>query len=1034
MGAAAWAFFTGSGQGQGAAAVGTLAAPSNVAAVMPSSSVRTVRVTWTAPVAPDGSPVSYLVSRSDGSVATAACGTGTTPVSGSVTCNDTNVPSGTYTYTVTVHWRSWTAASAPSAAVTVATAVPTTTFTVAPLSASLTAGSSLPVTVTAVDQYGDPYPSYTGSHCLTFGGPATSPAPANAAPSYPAAGGCTGASAVIFNAGVATPTVTLYAAESTTLVVMDPSTSRGGSANISVAAGAAHHLALTASTTTPTAGSAVAVSLAAHDAYDNVITAYTGAKTIAWSGLTSSPAPSSRAPTYPATTVTFSGGINTTSLTVTAFAASLNSLTATDGGGLSGSLPLAVSAGTASQLAFPAMSTRTAGGSFSLTLTAADAYSNPATYSGAKTLAWSGAAAAPNGTLPTLPTSATFAGGATTVTATLVRAETLTLAVSDGTLSGTSGSFLVGPGAAAKLAFTVQPTNAVSTIALSPSPTVAIQDSLGNIVTSDTRSLRVALAGGPTGGVLSGTTTVSAASGAAPFPGLSVDKAGSGYTLVAVSTDGLLTTASSSAFTISVGPASRLLFSAQPSGATSATGPFPIQPAVTVQDAGGNTVTTYNTGITLALAANPNAAALTCTSNPVTPSSGVANFAACHLNKTGVGYTLTASSGALSVTSAAFNVTGIASKLVFTTSPNGGTSGVAWTQQPAVAVEDAASNIVTADSGAVALTITTGTGASGASLACASTTVSASYGIASFSGCSIVKAGTAYKLTAAHASTTAGTSTAFDVVPGAPTTAQFTQAPGSGTLVNIPLSPQPMVTLLDANGNIATNYVTPVTLSLTSVSGPGGASLSCTTNPVPPSSGVATFSGCAVSQWGTYRLTAATGAVSVTTADFDVYLKTPALALTNKAGGTARQPEPGDQIAITYPDPIPTSTFCGGWNGAAPLTQVTVSFTSTGGDQITGITDAAECTGTSGFGAPTTGIGGIAFGTTGKYFSGAGSFTGSTAGWNAGTNTLTITLGALTGAAPTKGTSTTASYTPNGTLGLPSSVATIAPAAAAFWF
>jgi hypothetical protein len=77
---------------------------------------------------------------------------------------------------------------------------------------------------------------------------------------------------------------------------------------------------------------------------------------------------------------------------------------------------------------------------------------------------------------------------------------------------------------------------------------VTAQDNLGNTVTSFTGNVTVGLGANPGAGTLSGTTTVSAVAGVATFATLSIDKAGTGYTLDAAA--GALGTTVSTAFTI----------------------------------------------------------------------------------------------------------------------------------------------------------------------------------------------------------------------------------------------------------------------------------------------------------------------------------------------------------------------------------------------------------------------------------------------------------------------------------------------------
>src|SRR5262249_60973082 len=86
-------------------------------------------------------------------------------------------------------------------------------------------------------------------------------------------------------------------------------------------------------------------------------------------------------------------------------------------------------------------------------------------------------------------------------------------------------------------------------------------------------------------GTPGGTTSHAAANGLATFPGISINNAGSGYTLVASAAG--LTSATSPAFDISVGSATKLGFFLQTSATAGGTA---ISPAVRgeIQDIGGN--------------------------------------------------------------------------------------------------------------------------------------------------------------------------------------------------------------------------------------------------------------------------------------------------------------------------------------------------------------------------------------------------------------------------------------------------------------
>ena len=109
-----------------------------------------------------------------------------------------------------------------------------------------------------------------------------------------------------------------------------------------------------------------------------------------------------------------------------------------------------------------------------------------------------------------------------------------------------------------KLAFIQGPTNTAAGATITPAVTVAVEDANGNVETSDNATqVSLAIGTNPAGGTLSGGSAVTVASGVATFSGLSIDKAGTGYTLTASSTPSY-TGATSAAFNITTGAASGL--------------------------------------------------------------------------------------------------------------------------------------------------------------------------------------------------------------------------------------------------------------------------------------------------------------------------------------------------------------------------------------------------------------------------------------------------------------------------------------------
>ncbi len=132
VGGVATAFFTDTGSGTGSVTTGTLNPPTAVSGVQ-AAGTGDVTVSWTAPT---GTPASgYYVERttSPSGPTQAACGTSAGSPTASTSCVDTGVAVGTYTYVVVAIHESWTATSAPSAAVTVAQTNQAITFTSSPV-------------------------------------------------------------------------------------------------------------------------------------------------------------------------------------------------------------------------------------------------------------------------------------------------------------------------------------------------------------------------------------------------------------------------------------------------------------------------------------------------------------------------------------------------------------------------------------------------------------------------------------------------------------------------------------------------------------------------------------------------------------------------------------------------------------------------------------------------------------------------------------------------------------------------------------
>ncbi len=476
------AFWTGSGQGNVSATLATLEAPTITAAT---TGAETVALSWSAVTPPGEGTVEYYVTR-DGSTASAGC-----PSSSSrstvTNCTDTNVPVGAHKYKVTAVWRSWTS-TGEERTVTVAYG-PATHLVLEAASTTPAAGEADNLTVTAKDASGDTVGTYSGSHSLIFEGAGV--ASNGEEPIVVDESGVEKnfgeATEITFTEGKATVSsamngvMTLYKAEAAHIKVKEGSLNNGAGLAVTVKAAAAKNFKVP----TPTeqeAGVSFNVTLTAIDEYGNTATSYAGKKTIAWSEPASSP--SGKAPSYTAS-VTFTAGVGAAASTKL-YDAQTTTLKAKEGTieGTTGAFT--VKAATAKKFTVPTPSEQEAGVAFNVTLTAIDEWGNLATsYAGAKTLAWSNPANAPNGQAPEYPTSATavtFTAGVGTASALkLYDAQSATLKAKEGTIEGTSAAFTVKAASASSFSL---PTPAEQTAGTAFNETVTAWDSWHNTAKS----------------------------------------------------------------------------------------------------------------------------------------------------------------------------------------------------------------------------------------------------------------------------------------------------------------------------------------------------------------------------------------------------------------------------------------------------------------------------------------------------------------------------------------------------------------------
>lgn len=562
----------------------------------------------------------------------------------------------------------------------------------------------------------------------------------------------------------------------------------------------------------------------------------------------------------------------------------------------------------------------------SLVVIANDQYGNPV---GGAPVAW---AASAGGTL-SVTTAATDAAGRSSVSWTL--GPTTGAQQATATLAGAAGSPLsfdasANPGAPSALVFATQPGSTAAGTPITPAVRVAIVDAFGNAVPAAATPIDLALGANPGSTTLAGTLQVTPTNGVATFSDLRIDKTGAGYTLVA--SGAALPATTSTSFEITPAGAPRLSFTVQP---VSAVAGAAIAPAVqvTARDSLGNPFTTFTGDVTLALGANPGGGTLAGTIT-VAAVLGVATFTDLSIDKSGAGYSLTASaSSAATGASASFDVTpDVASQLVFTVQPSSPFQGSAIIPAVQVSARDRFGNPATAFGGNVTIAI----GANPGNGTLAGTTTSAAVsGIATFSDLRIDSAGTGYTLLASATGVSSATSTPFQVVAvNQFTRLSFTVQPGD-VAAGAAIAPAVAVTALDQLGKPATAYTGTVTIALGSNS--AGGTLSGTTT-APAVSGVATFDDLHLDKRGAgYRLRATAAGLAADTSDTFSVRAGPASRITVR-GGDGQIAPAGTALPIPYLVEVRDSFD-------NPVDGATVSWSVTAGGAVTPAQAVTDSTG-----------------------------------------------------------------------------------------
>ena len=397
-----------------------------------------------------------------------------------------------------------------------------------------------------------------------------------------------------------------------------------------------------------------------------------------------------------------------------------------------------------------------------------------------------------------------------------------------------------------QLVFGQPPTNANVGADIAPGVTVKIENSNGDVVTSDSSSVTIAIASGPSS-TLAGTLTEQAINGVATFPDLSLGTAGT-YTLSASDATDNLTAAPSSSFVIaSAGTpsnsAAKLVFLQQPQTSI-INGPISTV-QVAVEDSSGNIVSDDGSTVTLSLGKGLNNHRIGTVlggtlSGPAID--GIATFSTLTLNFDGK-FSFVASDAKLAkALSTQFSIIPI---LKWVQQPTLTTAGRKIAPVVTVQLVDYVGTPVLSDK--TPLTLTLASGPTGGKLGATKSPVR--QGIAIFPKLSLQKVGE-YSLQANDGSAAPITSADFGIVPGPAKKMLFATLPLStpaGETFEV------IVQLEDAYANLATNNFTTILLTLGTK--PKGAVLGGTIMRQ-VSSGQAIFNDLVLTKIGSYTLTA----------------------------------------------------------------------------------------------------------------------------------------------------------------------------------
>lgn len=424
----------------------------------------------------------------------------------------------------------------------------------------------------------------------------------------------------------------------------------------------------------------------------------------------------------------------------------------------------------------------------------------------------------------------------------------LSARVSGGTLTATLTGVQLNAGPTS-LRFVAQPTNVVAQDTM-PALSVVVLDAIADTVRAFTGPVRVRLAGGRAGALLTGTTAVNAVAGVARFTDLAVDRDGTGYTLIAT-LDSSLAVPSLSSTTFNVTPRPIGSIALLSGGGQSATFGTAFATPVIFQVRGLQGEAIRDAIVNFAATGGGSLSQVQDTSDALGQVSVLWTA-----GTTAGDVTLTATALGTSISGSAVNRQGSAAPaaLEFMSQPVGIVAGD--TLPPIrVRVLNGLGQPITDYVGSAIMGLNGGT--AGAVLMNNGSGVPFTAGVAEFRGLSVDRAGTGYRLKAQVTSTAvvALSDSAFTVAPAPPTTVQVLSGGFQSAVAGATLADSVVVRVVNRFGEGVASQV--VTFAVT-----GGGSVSAT-------SAVTDASGRAAVRWttgltGDQQLVATVGTLTAT--------------------------------------------------------------------------------------------------------------------------------------------------------------------------